>query len=266
MKNLIGKILPAEIRNRLREWKKYFKSFLYFGLKYQCPFCKGHFRKLLPWGKDLPFLSDIIGAGRRNVMCPRCYSTDRERLIFFFLKLETGIFKKKGTLLHVSPEKNLYEIFIKNSEIEYTTVGLGQKRIMKQMDITGMDFQDEIFDYIICNHVLEHIVEDQKAISELFRVLKPGGWSILQVPLSKKLKVTYEDDSIVSPDEREQAFGQKDHVRIYAIEDYLKRLESVGFQCRLIDFAQKYGDKYVKKYALNPEEKIVFCKKPINTE
>ena len=110
------------------------------------------------------------------------------------------------------------------------------------MSVTKIPFSDDYFDAIICNHVLEHVVDDSKAMTELFRVLKPGGWAILQVPISMVLEETYEDFSIVDPQHREQAFGQADHVRIYA-KDYETRLALAGFKVRIFDWTSEI-DKF----------------------
>ena len=127
-------------------------------------------------------------------------------------------------------------------------------------DITDMNFGDSCFDFIICNHVLEHIQDDRKAMSELFRVLKPSGEAILQVPISKYNKGTFEDFLIILPEEREKYFGQKNHVRIYG-RDYKGRLESVGFKVELYDIKKDLSIKAIKKYGLNEEEILYIGKK-----
>jgi len=106
-----------------------------------------------------------------------------------------------------------------------------------RLDITDMNFEDNFFDAIVCNHALDHIVDDQKAICELFRVLKPEGFAILQVPISKNAKNTFEDFAITSPEEREKYYGQKDHVIIYG-HDYKRRLESAGFKGKLCNMKE----------------------------
>ena len=126
---------------------------------------------------------------------------------------------------------------------------------VQHMDITALPFPDGQFDWVICNHVLEHIEEDQKAMSELYRVLKPGGCALLQVPISRKLEITYEDFNIQSPEEREKHFGQNDHVRVYG-NDYPKRLKSAGFEVEEI-----IPTPSQKKFGLNPKEVVFICNK-----
>lgn len=128
------------------------------------------------------------------------------------------------------------------------------------MDITRIQFEDNTFDVILCSHVLEHVLDDQTAMSELFRVLKPGGWAILQSPIDFKRDKTFEDPDIVLPDDREKAFGLPDHVRIYG-RDYEDRLKNVGFSVKMDDYVRTLGIDMVKKYGLPEDEEICFCVK-----
>ena len=129
----------------------------------------------------------------------------------------------------MAPEPGLSRIIKRHSNIDYLTADISSDDVMVKMDIAEINYPDKAFDTIICNHVLEHIIDDRKAMRELYRVLKPGGWGILQVPISLSIDKTYEDFSVTAPSEREQVFGQSDHVRIYAI-DYLDRLEEFGVE------------------------------------
>jgi SAM-dependent methyltransferase len=132
-------------------------------------------------------------------------------------------------LLHVAPERSLVRYLSTLENLEYLTADISGRNVMVPMDLTHIQYPTDYFGAIICNHVLEHIPDDRQAMSELFRVLKPGGWAILQVPLSNRLRDTLEDPTVVSKEDRERVFGQDDHVRIYAA-DYSGRLESVGFR------------------------------------
>jgi SAM-dependent methyltransferase len=229
IKKILKAIIPPDQRAKLR---KINKQILNYGFKYKCPICGSKLRKFLPFGFNFPVLAqkNVIGGGYRlNAHCPVCGSFDRERLLYLYLLYKTDIFKKQTKLLHIAPELSLSSILKKKNNIDYLTADLNSKGVMIQMDVTDMPYPDYTFDAIICNHVLEHIIDDRKAMRELYRILKPVGWGILQVPLSLSLEKTYEDYSISTPSEREQAFGQYDHVRIYA-EDYYERLEEAGFQ------------------------------------
>lgn len=200
--------------------------------------------------------------GYRYALCPRCHSTDRERLIYWYIINKTKILNpsKNIRLLHVAPEKNLQKILKSFSHIKYISGDLNPLVADMKIDITNINFEDDYFDVIICNHVLEHVQDDKKAMSELFRVLKPSGEAILQVPISKYNKETFEDFSIISPREREKYFGQKDHVRIYG-QDYKRKLESVSFTLDLYDIKKELNIKEVKKIGLNEEEILYICRK-----
>lgn len=237
----------------------------YSGNEFNCPFCGGFFRKFLPAGMDFPVLKkkNIIGGGYRlNAVCPNCYSSDRERNIYLYLKNKTNLFHENISLLHVAPENMLGKILMMCPNIDYLSADLNSPTAMVKMDITNIESEDNSFDVIICNHVLEHIQNDLNAMPEIFRVLKPGGWAILQVPISLSLIETYEDPSITKPEEREKVFGQNDHVRIYAI-DYKNRLEEVGFSIEMFNFTKEYGKLKSHKYGLLKDEDIYICSKQV---
>lgn len=210
----------------------------------------------------------IVGGGRRdNDICPRCQSTDRDRLIFLYLQNETDLFHRKQFLIHIAPEPSLYKVFRNTATIDYYPAtkyeeGLYYDKSIQKEDLLDLQIDDNTFDWVICNHVLEHIPDDARAMHELFRVLKPGGKAILQVPYSLILDKTFEDPKITEPKEREKVFGQFDHVRIYG-KDYPDRLKKAGFEVKIVtqdkDF---YNILDLKKFAVNPKEDLFLCTKP----
>ncbi|MCF8261854.1 MAG: methyltransferase domain-containing protein [Melioribacteraceae bacterium] len=206
---------------------------------------------------------EVVAAGfRENVLCPKCGSYDRERLLYLFLIKKTKLLRQQTKLLHVAPEDKLVGLLNNQNNIDYLTADLLRKNVMVNMDITDIQYPDNSFDAIICNHVLEHVPDDQKAMTELFRVLKPNGWAVLQVPISYKLDETFEDESIVKESDKEIFFGQEDHVRIYAA-DYFERLQSVGFKLEIFDWRTDLKDFGGEKnlFGLNKNEKIFFVTK-----
>lgn len=260
VKNKAKRIIPKEYRPVV---KKNILRLLYFGKAYHCPVCQANVRLLKPLGYDLPVILEkqIVGSGLRNAMCPVCGSSDRVRLLYLFLKSKTNLFTQPLKLLHLAPEKSLSDLFIKQKNIVYLTADLNPEKVMVKMDITAIQYPDNSFDAILCNHVLEHIPDDRKAMSELHRVLKSGGWAILQVPVSKVLEKTYEDFTITSPQEREKHFGQKDHVRIYG-KDYISRLKEAGFTVEEYNWSNEpdfSNDK--NRYGLNRDETVYYCTK-----
>lgn len=235
IKRLAKLIIPENQRRKLRY---YINKVRFFGVKFRCPICGSHLRELKPFGFKFPVLTEknVIGGGYRlNAQCPVCYSTDRERLLYLYLLEKTSFFSEKEKVLHVAPEGRLSRIIKAHSNIDYLTADISASNVMVRMDITEINYPTGTFDVIICNHVLEHIIDDEKAMSELYRVLKPGGWGILQVPISLSLEKTYEDFSVTDPSERETIFGQSDHVRIYGM-DYVDRLKKSGFDVNIFNW------------------------------
>ncbi len=149
---------------------------------------------------------------------------------------------------------------MKKPNIDYVSVDIKSADAMLWMDITNIAFEDSCFDVIICNHVLEHISDDHRAMSELYRVLKPEGWAILQTPISLSLSETFEDRSVVTPERREKIFGQDDHVRIYA-KDYKERLEKIGFCVSIHNIREELGYSTVCRYSLLEDESIYLVRK-----
>lgn len=243
-----------------RKFKAIFRFFqvqLLRGSKYYCPFCGYRSSNLGRFGFDFPVIQEmkIVGSGLRRSRCYQCNSSDRERLIYAYLENEIQFFKSNhnARILHVSPEPHLSKYLKGQPKSEYIrgdlfAAGYSYPKDVINMDITQIPYPDSYFDLIICNHVLEHIPEDGKAIKELYRVLKKGGKAIIQVPISLVLNKTYENESIVDPKEREKEFGQSDHIRIYG-QDYSKRLSQGGFKVQIEDISMSYPS-----LGLNPKE------------
>ena len=273
IRKLSKKIIPFWLGKKLRGTYQKFLGFYYKGDKYYCPYCEHSFTKMLPDGFKLDVIEEkqIIGSGyRENCTCPRCFSKDRDRLIYLYLKNKTDIFIAPHKVLHIAPEAWLKELFLRNPDIDYTSgvkkvtkMGYYYDRMIRELDITNLEMRDNLYDVVICNHVLEHIIDDEQAISEIYRVLKPGGWAILQVPISATLEKTYEDKTIISKRGREKHFGQFDHVRIYG-QDYPKRLEKTGFKVeRTNPISDNWYIENISKYALNVDEDLFIAHKPL---
>lgn len=203
-----------------------------------------------------------VGAGRRKATCPNCGSTDRERLVFLFLKDYYLPCHKNVNILHIAPETQLSSFLRSLPQADYTAAdkrceGYSYPDYVQDIDIMSMPVvADNSYDLIICNHVLEHVPDDIVAMKELHRILKPDGIAILQVPIALKLAHTIEDSSIISPGARFETFGQCDHVRLYGT-DYPKRLKKAGFIVEIKDIAMDYK----KDLGLNYEEKLYICRK-----
>jgi SAM-dependent methyltransferase len=247
----------------LTKIKKKLKLLSHSGSNFSCPYCGYNSKDLEIVGHDLPVLREkqVIGGGRRAAGCYRCQSRDRERLLYAFIIEELKLPQTKDiSILHIAPEPKLSRVLLGQNFKEYVcgdlfTEGYHYADYVKNINVLDIPYNDNHFDMAICNHVLEHIPEDTKAMAELYRILKPGGKAILQVPISKNNQDTHEDFTISDPKKREELFGQFDHVRIYG-QDYVSRLESVGFKVNRKNISEKY-----KKFGLNPDEDIFFCEK-----
>ena len=135
------------------------------------------------------------------------------------------------------------------THLDYTTTDLNSPLADVKADICDLPFDDNSYDVIFCNHVLEHIPDDQKAMKELYRVLRPGGMGIFQIPQDLNRETTFEDDSITDKAERARIFGQYDHVRIYG-RDYFDKLRSVGFKVEVVDYTSTLSEEEIDQYRL----------------
>jgi Methyltransferase domain len=266
LKVFLRPVIPARLRPRVKALYQAGLKVYFAGDRYVCPICGSRLRKFLPGGLKLPVLKEkkIAGSGcHPNVTCPVCNSLDRLRLLYLYLLHKTDIFQKPRRVLHIAPEKVIEDRLRQLPGVDYLTADLYAEHVMINMDITNIQFPDNSFDIIICNHVLEHVMDDKKAMRELYRTLKPGGWAILQVPISLVLKDTYEDFSITTAAGREQAFGQSDHVRLYA-SDYKDRLEQAGFKINVFRWTteiENFGTQ-LNIFGLDEKEAVYHVTKP----
>ncbi len=264
LKKITKSIVPRKIKPAASE---YFRKTVNFGTRYECPICNAKLKSFLPFGVNLPVLIEkqVVGLGHREkAQCPVCYSLDRDRLQYLYLQQKTNLFSDSNLLLHIAPEYSLEQVFANSPLIHYLSADIEPDRAMIKMDITKIQYPEESFDVVICNHVFDHIQHDTLAMSELYRVLVPGGWAVLQVPISLTLDQTYEDMRLTSIWEREVSFGEDDHVRIYAM-DYVGRLENVGFEVELFDWTKdrtNFGGP-TNKYNLIEKEKLFIARKPV---
>ena len=249
-----------KVRNRL------FKAF-YGGEGCSCTYCGKSYRKFLHQGVRAEVFKKyrISGAGRmKNVRCPNCGSNQRMRLLHLFFELRTDIYDRDVRILHVVPKKDLARVFLAHDNIDYTCGALFPERLAEfdavKVDITDIPFPDADFDVVICNHVLEHVPDDKTAMGELFRVVKPGGFAVLQVPLALNLETTLEDPAVIEEKDRKRVYGQKDHVRLYGL-DYFHKLENAGFR---VERDNPFANSWVPDldtHCLDPNEDVFIGRK-----
>lgn len=226
-------------------------SVFYTGNRVECPVCERHFRKFLPYG---------YVTMRENALCPSCLALERHRLFWLFLKNETDFFTAPLKVLHIAPEPCFLKRLGKQKNLDYVTADYESPLARVKMDIQAIPFENETVDVIFCSHILEHVDDDRKALSELYRVMKKGGWGIIMCPVDETRENTYEDASITSPAEREKHFGQKDHLRIYG-KDFGQRIAEAGFKVEALKYGNVLPEEIVRRCALSREETIYYIHK-----
>ena len=227
-------------------------AFFLRGNNFTDPIDGKSFKSFLPYG---------YGKQRNNVLSPSTLSLERHRLLWLYLQNETDFFNAQKKVLHFAPEQSFYKRFKRMPNLDYTTTDLNSPLADVKADICHLPFQDNAFDIIFCNHVLEHIPDDTKAMQELYRVLKPNGFGVFQIPQDLNREKTFEDNSITDKKERAKIFGQYDHVRIYG-RDYFDKLRSVGFKVEEVDYTNKLSEDDIFKYCLQKGEIIPVVYKP----
>tara|TARA_R110000868_G_scaffold44318_2_gene148153 strand:+ start:1229 stop:1939 length:711 start_codon:yes stop_codon:yes gene_type:complete len=223
-----------------------FLAFFLKGTNYTDPIDGKRFKTFLPYG---------YGNQRNNALSPSTLSLERHRLLWLYLKNNTGFFTAKHKVLHFAPEQAFYKRFRDMKNLDYVTTDLNSPLADVKADICDLPFKDNEFDVILCNHVLEHIPNDTKAMQELYRVLKKGGFGVFQIPQDLNRDHTFEDNSITDRKERAKIFGQYDHVRIYG-RDYFDKLRSIGFKVEEVDYTKSLSNEDITTYCLAKGEII----------
>ena len=247
---IILNTIPRPILIKLSYVARPLIAFYLRGNSYTDPIDNRSFRKFLPYG---------YVHQRQNVLSPSTLSLERHRLLWLYLKNETDFFTTRKKVLHMAPEQCFLNRF-KNLKHEYITADLNSPIADVKADITDLPFEENTFDIIFCNHVLEHIQDDTKAMKELYRVMKKGGMGVFQIPQDINRETTFEDNSITDKKERAKIFGQYDHVRVYG-RDYFDKLREIGFNVTAIDYTKKLTKKEIDKYRLAQGELIPVCRK-----
>ncbi|MEM9000742.1 MAG: class I SAM-dependent methyltransferase [Bacteroidota bacterium] len=244
-------LIPRPFLIKVSYWVRPIMAFYFKGSSFEDPIDGKQFRTFLPYGYENP---------RENVLSPSTLSLERHRLLWLYLKNETSFFTNGHKVLHFAPEQAFYNRFKKLENLDYVTTDLNSPLADVKADICNLPFGDAVFDVILCNHVLEHIPDDSKAMRELYRILKPGGWGVFQIPQDLSRQTTFEDDTITDKKERAKIFGQYDHVRIYGW-DYFEKLRAIGFTVEAIDYTAALPKEVIERYRLAKGEIIPLVKK-----
>lgn len=251
MKRLIRWALnrvPRPVLQRMAGWAVPVLGLFCKGRGSVCPLCGSEFRKFLPYG---------YVRLRSNALCPKCLSLERHRLLWLYLTHETDLLRTFPRTLHIAPERCLMRHLRPHFAArpgQYVTADLESPLADLHFDVQQIPLADASFDVIICNHLLEHVADDRRALREFYRILRPGGWGVLLSPVELTRETTFEDDTVTDPAERTRIFGQYDHRRIYGA-DYADRLRSVGFRVDDIDYAAACAPADRARFAL-PQDHI----------
>lgn len=223
----------------------------FLGLRHVCPCCGWHLRAFTRGGFSL--------RTRKNGYCPRCNAKARHRRLWIFLQEETNLFEDRLRVFHVSPKYAVSRRLSRLSNLEYIAGDIANRpNATVRMDLTAVPLGTGSIDAVICVHVLEHITDDKAAINEMHRILRPGGWALISVPIRLD-RPTYEDATIVTAAEREAAFGETTHVRYYGF-DLIDRLRAAGFDVALYE-ASAVDDDVKSRYGLLDDENIFLSRK-----
>jgi len=249
---IITRIIPRPFLHQVSHFFLKLLAVFYRGNRYEDPINGKTYRRLLPYGRL---------DSRKNALAPHSMSLERHRLLWLYLKGKTNLFEQKNSFLHIAPEYCFIKLFKTEEKIDYTTADLYSPWADVKMDVHDIPFEENSFDVIMCNHVLEHVDDDKKVMREFYRVMKKGGWGIFQVPIDYAREETLEDPNITSKKDREKYYWQADHVRLFGL-DYGKKLEEAGFKVTEDSFVKNIDPELVKRYALPADEIIYFCQKP----
>jgi SAM-dependent methyltransferase len=245
--------LPRPLLIRLSYLFKKIAPIVYKGNKVECPVCNRSYSKFLSYGSSI--------AHRENVLCPGDLTLERHRLMWLYLKDHSNFFSNdKLNVLHIAPEQCFHQRFKQQENLNYLTGDLVSPIADLHFDLHQIPLEENRFDVIFCNHVLEHVDDANQCMRELFRVMKPGGWGIMQVPQDFDRDITFEDPSIKSEEDRERYYWQKDHVRLFG-KDYPNWLENEGFKVEVFEKEKHYSTDQIQRFRLQEKEILYIVRK-----
>lgn len=247
----IVKLLPSPVAESVRTIRNFVRFARFRGVGRYCPVCEKTATRFVPYGNPL----------REEACCIHCGALERHRMTWLYFQRETDLFDGRAKrVLHVAPERQFEKLLRKRLGAGYLTADLLDPRAMVRMDITDIQYGDDAFDVVYCSHVFEHVDDDEKAMREFRRVLKPAGWAVFLVPLTADK--TFEDPSVTDPAERLRLFGQDDHVRRYG-PDFIDRLSRSGFSVKVVEpeSFMKADELSAMQVGFGANDKIFRCQK-----
>jgi SAM-dependent methyltransferase len=258
-RRVLKAITPQPLRSRFRAAFPV-KRFL-------CPVCDQRIPEFerLPdyWFDNLEryqYVHSIFAAETANFLhysCPQCGAADRDRLYALYIKSRLN--GQPCSFVDFAPAPALSKL-IRSRVTKYRSADLIAEGVDDKVDLTALPYAENSLEAFLCSHVLEHIEDDRKAMSELYRVLKPGGWGIAMVPIQLDLEKTLEGLDLESDAERWKYYGQNDHVRMYSKQDFIARLQSVGFEVKQFGQAH-FGEDTFRFHGLHPRSVLYVVEK-----
>jgi SAM-dependent methyltransferase len=242
--------------------------------KYFCPVCKTKVRRFKPISEDYlatldkhQYIFSIFSAETFNLLhytCPNCYASDRYRLYALYIDRALDGTEERLKFIDFAPDKAFSRFLKKYENLEYRSADLYMENVDDKVDITNMPlYPDNSVDIFLCSHMLEHINDDKKAVSELYRIMKPGGWGIVMAPIVLTLKETFEDPAVLSEADRWHFFGQDDHVRLYSKQGFISLLQGAGFSVNQLGAAH-FGKDTFLSCGINERSVLYIAKKESN--
>lgn len=244
-------LVPARLRPRLAGAVR---SVRHRGTAVHCPCCGGSFDRFIPH------------RGRPYAKCPGCGALERHRLLIDFLRRHTDLLLGQHSVLHVAPEWALQQQLRRLGNLSYRSADLDSALAMDRVDLLELPYAEESFDIVICNHVLEHVADDRRALREIRRVLRADGYAIVMSPIDAALTSTLEDPRVRSPSDRHRVFGQSDHLRRYG-RDFATRVAGEGFDVDTIRYIDALDEQKIAREGLRreggafAEDDIFMCRK-----
>ena len=252
MVSLLTRWVPRTVLQRGAHLALNAVAWAYAGDQLEDPIVGRSYRKMLPYGRV---------RSRPNALAPHSLSLERHRAVWAFLQRKTAFFQDNLRMLHLAPEHCYLTRFKKFDHLDYVSADLNSPWADVHFDCHQIPFEDDSFDVLMANHLLEHVADDHQVMREFFRVMKPGGWGVFQVPINRLDPNTAEDPSVTDPMERERLYWQQDHVRLYGHEDYPDRLEKAGFRVEVVDMLDLLGEELYQRYSLGEEQWVYWVHK-----
>ena len=254
--SFVTRFVPRHLLQRVAHIALQAISPFYWGKRFEDPINGRTYRRFLSYGRG--------DRTRPNALAPDTLSLERHRAVWMYLSEHSDLFSggPNRRMLHLAPEYCFLKRFNRAEGLDIVRADLVSPWADVHFDVHDIPYEDHHFDIIVGNHLMEHVADDRKVMTEYFRVMKPGGWGIFQVPMDRGNQNTLEDANVTDPAERERLYWQRDHVRLYGL-DYADRYKDAGFEVEEIDLVSLFGADRHQRCALGSESHLHVVRKPI---